>query len=600
MKRAKTILCLLLSVLLLLGVMPSAFAAIPEKEFTGKCGTYAFYALSLTTGELRIYPGGGAKSANMSDFEQGTSPFFENEAIKSVLISPWINNIGSFAFEGCANLERVSVPFTVSKIGANAFDGCDKVTFSFDGTARQWSDVTFGEGNDWKDDAARVTFLQQSLEAVSASFPTPFAGESVQLEQLLSVGNSEQYAAQVIGVSRKTDDGVVRLKGGDVLQADTAYTFEIMFYPQDGFALEDDTVFTVNDQVLASQYGTVTLTVVPKLPPKTGTLKMLAYNVSGIPVIGDFQGSTFTTTVDRAKKLGSLLNTMYVDFISVEEDFNGHPYLADEMSNYPYRSYTSGGLAQGQGLNVFSPHRLYNIDRVKWEFEYGTVSGSCDALSNKGFLYSLLELAPGVYINVITVHCDAGYEPLSVKARATNFRQLAEYINTNLNDGRALIVQGDFNFKFKRKLADDLVNNLLVPTGLKDVWAEVCNNGLTDVNDPAFLLNDESDNLDRVLYRSGEYMQLTPVSKTVPPLTGKNGERYTDHDPMLTEFTYTVNAIEPKPQTLTIPTPENEALLALKEVLWTLVRVVQAVLGLVELPYLIGQGVELLINGKMP
>ena len=92
----------------------------------------------------------------------------------------------------------------------------------------------------------------------------------------------------------------------------------------------------------------------------------------------------------------------------------------------------------------------------------------------------------------------------------------------------------------------------------------------------------------------------TLTRSTVPPLTGKNGERYTDHDPMLTEFTYTVNAIEPKPQTLTIPTPENEALLALKEVLWTLVRVVQAVLGLVELPYLIGQGVELLINGKMP
>ena len=62
-KQAKTILCLLLSVLLLLGVMPSALAAIPEKELTGKCGTYAFYALSLSTGELRIYPGGGAKSA---------------------------------------------------------------------------------------------------------------------------------------------------------------------------------------------------------------------------------------------------------------------------------------------------------------------------------------------------------------------------------------------------------------------------------------------------------------------------------------------------------------------------------------------------------
>ncbi len=331
---------------------------------------------------------------------------------------------------------------------------------------------------------------------------------------------------------------------------------------------------------------------------ETGTLKMLAYNVSGIPLIGDFQGTVFTTTNDRAAKLGKLLNGTDVDFISVEEDFNGHNDLAAEMSNYPFRSFTSGGLAQGQGLNVFSVHKLYNIERVKWNFEYGTVSGSCDALSNKGFLYSLMELAPGVYVNVITVHCDAGYEPLSVKARSTNFQQLAKYINENLNDGRALIVQGDFNFKFKRALKDDLVSNLLVPTGLRDVWAEVYNGGITDVNDPAFVFDADGDALDRVLYRSGKYLTLKPVSKTVPALTDKNGERYTDHNPMLTEFTYTLTGKEQKPQTLTAPTPENEALLTVKEILWTIVRIVQAVLGLVELPYLIGQGVDLLINGK--
>ena len=32
---------------------------------------------------------------------------------------------------------------------------------------------------------------------------------------------------------------------------------------------------------------------------KQGTLKMLAYNVSGIPVVGDFQGSVFTATNER-------------------------------------------------------------------------------------------------------------------------------------------------------------------------------------------------------------------------------------------------------------------------------------------------------------
>ena len=119
----------------------------------------------------------------------------------------------------------------------------------------------------------------------------------------------------------------------------------------------------------------------------TGTLKMIAYNVSGIPVVGDFQGTTFTATNDRAAKIGKLLNGTDVDFIGTEEDFNGHPYLAAEMTNYPHRSFTSGGLAQGQGLNVFSVHPLYNVTRVKWHKEYGYLSGSMDAISNKGFIY---------------------------------------------------------------------------------------------------------------------------------------------------------------------------------------------------------------------
>ena len=333
---------------------------------------------------------------------------------------------------------------------------------------------------------------------------------------------------------------------------------------------------------------------------ESGTLKMLAYNVSGIPVVGDFQGTTFTTTNDRAARIGRLLNETEADFIGTEEDFNGHKYLAAEMTNYPYRSYTSGGLAQGQGLNVFSPHPLYNVTRVKWDVEYGTLSGSMDALSNKGFLYCLAELLPGVFVHVINVHMDAGYELFSVLARADNFRQLAAFINENCSDGRALIVQGDFNFKFRRQLRDDLVGNLIEPTGLKDVWAEVYNGGITDAADPAFDWLIEGDDLDRILYRSGDDLTLTPVSKTVPELTGENGERYTDHNPMLTEFSYTVTGTLPVPETLAVPTPVDETVLAVKEILWSFLRIFQAVLGIFELPYLAYQGVEMMVNGKMP
>lgn len=331
-----------------------------------------------------------------------------------------------------------------------------------------------------------------------------------------------------------------------------------------------------------------------------GELKFVAYNVSGIPVIGDFQGSGFTTTKQRATLIGQYLNSLDVDFIGTEEDFNGHKYLEAEMKNYPYHSYTSGGVAQGQGLNVFSKHKIYNLDRVKWNCEYGFLSGSTDALSNKGFVYSLMELEEGVYIDVITVHMDAGYDVLSVKARANNFKQLAAYINNNLNSGRALVVIGDFNYKFLRKLNDDMYNNLLVPTGLKDVWAEVYNGGSYDAYADDFNYDLSGDSLDRALFRSGSYMTLTPISKELLTFVTENGNTVTDHNPMLIEFTYTLTGSESIPETLVEPEAEDNFILTLKEIVWTFVRFIQVIFGLTELPYLIGQGIDILFNGNMP
>ena len=125
------------------------------------------------------------------------------------------------------------------------------------------------------------------------------------------------------------------------------------------------------------------------------------------------------------------------------------------------------------------------------------------------------------------------------------------------------------------------------PTGLKDVWAEVYNGGLTDFSDPAFDRNSQGDSVDRTLYRSGRFTELVPVSKTIPPLKGENGESYTDHAPMLTEFTYTVTGSESVPAKLEEPAQISETLLNLKEAAWTVLRLNQIVIGFIEIPYLI-------------
>ncbi len=263
MKHAKQLLCLALCCLFLTCALLPAFAA-EEPTIKGKCGSYAGYTLNTDTGELHVYIIGGAKSAYMDNFKNHTSPFYGNPAIKTVVIEAWIWNIGSEAFAGCANLEQVTLAFTVNRIGANAFAGCDKARFTYEGTENAWNDVEIDEGNDWKNDPSRITFTTVPLEYVSAELPLPNEGDKVQLNQVLKVGDSTKYSAELIQVSFLENENTVYLKNGDILQADTAYQFDIAFYPADGYAIEDETTFEVNGTPQSPRFGTVSLTVVPQ------------------------------------------------------------------------------------------------------------------------------------------------------------------------------------------------------------------------------------------------------------------------------------------------------------------------------------------------
>ena len=63
---------------------------------------------------------------------------------------------------------------------------------------------------------------------------------------------------------------------------------------------------------------------------------------------------------------------------------------------------------------------------------------------------------------------------------------------------------------------------------------------------------------------------------------------------------YTIGEPVEAPLLLVEPLPEDPVRLVLREILWTVARIFQAVFGIIELPYLIYQGVDLLVNGKLP
>ena len=277
------------------------------------------------------------------------------------------------------------------------------------------------------------------------------------------------------------------------------------------------------------------------LEPVTGTLNVMTYNVSGIPVIGDFQGTQRALKGNaRMAKIGEILsNESGCELIGTQEDFNHHAALAKAMPLYPYQTLTSGGAPLGDGLSIFSKFPLFNVKRTKWDISSGVLTGSTDRLAQKGILSAVIEIADGVYIDFYVLHAEAGSDPDSGLARTDNFRQLAELINNRKYD-RAVIVAGDYNAGFVHRAEDGLFENLIEPAGLKDCWAEIYNNGNYHYNGGIGWSPSLYETVDRVMFKSGGGVELSAESLQYIEYTNEKGETYTDHIATKTGIHYSI------------------------------------------------------------
>ena len=124
-----------LSVILSFLMIISTLSALPftaKALDSGKCGKYVDYTFDSETGTLYL-DGGGC----MYDYEYGESPFYDNSAIKKVVIVDeftsgeghfgYIEKIGNNAFAQCKNLESVVLASSNDNIGDGAFRGCSKL-----------------------------------------------------------------------------------------------------------------------------------------------------------------------------------------------------------------------------------------------------------------------------------------------------------------------------------------------------------------------------------------------------------------------------------------------------------------------------------------
>lgn len=292
---------------------------------------------------------------------------------------------------------------------------------------------------------------------------------------------------------------------------------------------------------------------------REGTIGVLTYNVAGLPVLGDARVSGKDAKGEaRMEKLGNLVSEKSgCEIVGTQEDFDLNAGLVRGMVAYQYKTFTSGGIPLGDGLNVFSKYPIYNVKRTPWDKTYGVLSGSCDRLTNKGIIYCVVEIEEDIFIDLYVLHADAGRNKKSFEARGDNYRQIADMLNSREEDRAALVI-GDFNTKFAWNEIDKPYEHLMVDAGLTDCWAVLCNGGDHLLEEGEEWNPTLEETYDRVMYKNGGGIEFTPLTYEYMPFENERGETYSDHVATKATLNYKVVGETSVPNELKVEEPFDQ------------------------------------------
>jgi len=266
----------------------------------------------------------------------------------------------------------------------------------------------------------------------------------------------------------------------------------------------------------------------PKVPPipnpqpgLTGTLPILIYNVAGLP--------NFISKVEPKKnmpKISPKLNTYPIAL--VQESFVYYKKLT-RYSTHRYRSRRQRNFLRfplrflNDGLNRFSDVEFSDFRRVTWDECNGVTKQGSDCLARKGFSVARHTIAPGLTIDVYNLHADAADNAGDQRARAAQFRQLADFMD-QYSKGRAVIVAGDTNLKPTKGPDVKVLSDFLTMTQTQEV--------------AQFLGQPEE--IDRFIWRDAPYLELKPLRLTeAKEFVDGRGQALSDHPALLAEFSWT-------------------------------------------------------------
>lgn len=207
------------------------------------------------------------------------------------------------------------------------------------------------------------------------------------------------------------------------------------------------------------------------------------YNVDGLPSLinSDGPGSSGTRTISQ------MLAKSGWDFIAFQEDFEYHSNLASSMGMYSFGKHRGtvglGNLvsqADTDGLEFATLGATCSWSKedetfVEFTKAYGGLFDGANTAIKKGFRYYLVTMKDGVQFDVYITHMNSGSDSGHINARASQFQQLANYINEH-RSGRPIIIMGDFNARYTR---DDYKTNFwnflnaYLRANLQDAWTEL-------------------------------------------------------------------------------------------------------------------------------
>ncbi len=253
------------------------------------------------------------------------------------------------------------------------------------------------------------------------------------------------------------------------------------------------------------------------LPPGSGSLRVLTYNVHGLPpeITGD-------DTTARQARIAPLLEGY--DIAALQEDFieSNHELLVGAVDWTTARWFDEviDGRAYGSGLALLASLSERAYHEQHYSECHGTLDGSGDCLASKGLQRVRLDLGGGE-LDVYNTHHEAGGGDEDNAARWSQVEEVLAAMDEH-SAGRAVLFLGDFNLH-----GDDPEDQPCL-----DAYRGY---GLEDACDA--LGCPEPGRIDRAWFRSGDALQLVPTDWAVQEqFVDEQGEPLSDHDAIAVGF----------------------------------------------------------------